>query len=71
MWKILEEPGYKEAVTEIKPKQFADEELLRKTYLALIESEEYHDYIEVQSRDKKSEKDILEFIYLLVLNDIP
>jgi len=63
LWKILEEPGYKAAVAEIKPQQFADEELLRKTYLALIESEEYQDYIVVQARDKKSEKDILEFIF--------
>ena len=63
MWKILDEPGYKEAVAEIKPQHLADEELLRKTYLALIASEEYHDYIVVQARDKKGEKDILEFIF--------
>ncbi|MEO5892153.1 MAG: transcription antitermination factor NusB [Ferruginibacter sp.] len=63
LWKILEEPGYKEAIAEIKPQHFADEELLRKTYLALIQSEEYQDYIGIQSRDKKNEKDILEFIF--------
>ena len=63
LWKILEEPGYKEAVAEIKPQHLADEELLRKTYLALIASEEYQDYIVLQARDKKSEKEILEFIF--------
>jgi N utilization substance protein B len=63
LWKILEEPAYKKAVAEIKPQHFADEDLLRKTYLALIGSEEYQDYILVRERDKKNEKDILEFIF--------
>jgi len=63
LWKILEEPGYKAAVAEIKPQLIMDEELLRRIYLSLIESEEYQDYITVQSRDKKSEKEILEFIF--------
>ncbi len=63
LWKILEDSGYNMAIAEIKPEQFMDEELLRKTYQALIESEEYQDYIGVMSRDKKSEKDILEFIF--------
>ena len=63
IWKILEFPSYKTAVAEIKPHLIADDELLRKTYIALIESEEYQDYIAVQGRDKKSEKDILEFIF--------
>ncbi|MEP7107614.1 MAG: transcription antitermination factor NusB [Ferruginibacter sp.] len=71
LWKILEEPGYKEAVAEILPRFPADEELLRKTYLALIESEEYQDYIIVQERNRKSEKEILEFIFtnLMLPND--
>lgn len=63
LWRILEEPGYKGAVSETKPHLIADEELLRKTYLALIASEEYQEYILVQGRDKKGEKDILEFIF--------
>ncbi len=63
LWKILEDAGYKAAVAELKPQHLADEELLRKTYLALIESDEYKDYIGVQGRDKKSEKDILQFIF--------
>lgn len=63
LWRILEDAGYKAAVAELKPQHLADEELLRKTYLALIESEEYKDYIGVQGRDKKSEKDILQFIF--------
>lgn len=71
LWKIIEEPGYKAAVAELKPQHLADEELLRKTYIALIESEEYQEYIGVQGRDKKNEKDILEFIFtnLMLPND--
>ena len=71
LWKILEHPGYKAAITEIKPEHIADEGLLRKTYITLIESEEYHDYIGIQGRDKKGEKDILEFIFtnLMLPND--
>lgn len=71
LWKILEDGGYKAAIAETKPEHIADEELLKKTYQALIESEEYQDYIGVQGRDKKSEKDILEFIFtnLMLPND--
>src|SRR6478735_2634511 len=63
LWKIAEDASYQSALVEIKPQHFKDEELLRKTYLALIASEEYQDYINVSARDKKSEKDILEFIF--------
>ena len=63
LWKILEEPTYQAAVGETKPQHFAEEELLKKTYQALIASEEYTDYINIQGRDKKGEKDILEFIF--------
>ncbi len=67
LWKILEDSGYKAAVDEIKPAHLVDEELLRKTYLALIETEEYQEYIAVLARDKKNEKDILEFIFTNLL----
>lgn len=63
LWRILEEPSYKAAVAETHPEHLADAELLRKTYLALIASEEYQEYISILSRDKRSERDILEFIF--------
>ena len=71
LWKILEEPGYIAAVNETKPQHFTDENLLKKTYESLIHSEEYIDYIGMQSRDKKGERDILEFIFtnLMLPND--
>ena len=63
LWKIFEMPSFAGAIGETKPAQIIDENLLRKTYEALITSEEYHDYIGVQARDKKNEKSILEFIF--------
>ncbi len=63
LWKILEDTSYQAALGAIKPQQMVDNELLRKTYQALIASEEYQDYIAIQGRDKKGEKDILEFIF--------
>jgi N utilization substance protein B len=63
LWRILEEPSYKAACAEIKPQHFLDDDVLRKTYERLALSEEYKDYITVLARDKKSEKDILLFIF--------
>lgn len=63
LWKILEEPSFKAACAEIKPEHILDETLLKKTYEALTASEEYKEYISVLARDKKSEKEILEFIF--------
>ena len=71
LWKIVEQPGFNAAVAELKLKYTIDTELLKKIYLQLVESAEYKEYIEVLARDKKSEKDILEFIFgtLLLPND--
>lgn len=63
LWKILEEPSFKAAVAEIKPQHILDEALLKKTYESLTASEEYKDYISILAREKKQEKDILQFIF--------
>lgn len=63
LWKILEEAGFKKAIAEFKPQLIIDKDLLKKIYLQLAESPEYKEYIELQARDKKSEKDMLEFIF--------
>jgi transcription antitermination protein NusB len=62
LWTILELPTYKAAVAAHKPHLTADQELVRKWYQDLTETAEYKDYILVQGRDKKSEKEILEHI---------
>ena len=63
LWKIMDNTGFTTAVQQTKPELFIDNELLRRTYITLIESEDYKDYIAILSRDKKGEKDILEFIF--------
>ena len=63
LWKILEEPGFKKALTEFRLQHILDAGLIKKIYQQLVESDEYKEYIILPSRDKKSEKDILEFLF--------
>jgi transcription antitermination protein NusB len=63
LWKIVEEASYKQAILDIKPQHLIDEALLKKTYETLVETEEYKEYIVAQNRDKKTEKEILAFIF--------
>jgi N utilization substance protein B len=63
LWKIVEEPSFKAAVATLKPQHIMDAELLKKTYLQLVSSPEYAEYIEEQSRNNKAEKEMLEFIF--------
>ena len=63
LWKILEDPGFKTAVATFKPQHYIDADLLKKIYQELVESPDYKEYTALQSRDKKSEKDVLEFIF--------
>jgi N utilization substance protein B len=67
LWKILEHPSYKQAVKEDKPEQFENAELVRKLYLELVESDIYQQYIAIQGRDKKAEKEILDYIFNTLL----
>ncbi|MBX2922883.1 MAG: transcription antitermination factor NusB [Chitinophagaceae bacterium] len=71
VWKILEDGSYIKAVNEVKPQQWDNPELIRKTYLQLIETPVYKEYIQAQERNKKAEKNILEFIFtdLMLPND--
>lgn len=63
LWKILEQPSYQQALKEIKPERFGLEEWIRKLYNELTESELYKQYIAKPERNKKEEKEILEFIF--------
>jgi len=63
LWKILEDSSFKAAISETKLDSMLDTELLKKTYQELITTPEYKEYIEEGSRDKKSEKRILDFIF--------
>ncbi|PWU04151.1 MAG: transcription antitermination factor NusB [Bacteroidetes bacterium] len=63
LWKILEDASFQKALSELKPAQWENTELVRKIYLALAESPVYKEYISVTQRNKKSERNILEFIF--------
>ncbi len=63
LWKILEHPSYIQALKEDKPHITNESELTRKVYTDLVASERYQQYITVQARDRKDEKDILEYIF--------
>jgi N utilization substance protein B len=62
LWKILELPSYVQALKEDKPHLMNDHELIKKIYTDLTRSEKYQLYINKPSRDRKEEKEILEFI---------
>lgn len=63
LWKIIESPGWKQAVKEDKPQLIEDNELVRKIYHELAEGEEYKKYIAMPGRDRKEEKEILDLIF--------
>jgi N utilization substance protein B len=72
LWKILESASYKKALEDDKPSIVEDSaNQIKKLYQQLTETEEYKDYITLQSREKKSEKDIITFIFtdLMLPND--
>ena len=72
LWKILEHNSFKQAVKNDKPQLIDNPELLRKTYVQLAATEQYQKYIDSGGRDKKMEKEILEFIFsdLMLPNEV-
>lgn len=72
LWKILDHPSYKQAIKEDRPANLVDNDMLKKIYQELVESEKYQQYIAVQGREKKEEKEMLEYIFntLLLPNEI-
>lgn len=64
LWKILENDSFKKAVENDKP--YLNEGVsgeIKRIYKELTKTDEYQKYITAQSRDKKSEKDIIIFIF--------
>jgi N utilization substance protein B len=72
LWKILEEPSWQKALALDKPQLYGDKELIKKLYLELVATDIYQQYISAQSREKKSEREILEFIFtdLMLPNEL-
>lgn len=64
LWKILEDKSFQKAVDNDKPNLVDDGKAnTRKIYNHLLETPEYKAYIAEQGRDKKTEKEILTFIF--------
>jgi transcription antitermination protein NusB len=63
LWAILENESYKKTVAADDPHLFINEDWVKKIYQQLVETPEYKQYIHIKERDKKQEKDILEFIF--------
>ncbi len=66
LWKLREDPWLTQQMDKWKPEQRSDRELVRKVYLQLLETPAYKTYINQAERNRRDEKEILEFI----LNDL-
>lgn len=67
LWKMLEDASLKKALETDKPQLQDNRELVRKLYNELVTTEEYRQYIGTQGRDKKTEREMLEFIYSAII----
>ena len=67
LWKMLEDDSLKKAFAVDKPQLQENKELIRRLYLNLAATEEYKQYINEQSREKKSERDMLDFIFSTII----
>ena len=63
LWKILEDPSWQKAIAKDKPQLQDNKELIRKLYIELAATDEYKKYIAEAGREKKTEREMLEFIF--------
>jgi len=63
VWQILEDKEYQQALIAYKVEPLLDKELVRRTYMKLADTQDYRIYTALQSRERKDEKKILEFIF--------
>lgn len=63
LWGILSNQTFTEKIKESKLDHYADAEWIKKLYLSLIKTNEYHEYIAENNRSPKSEKSIIKFIW--------
>jgi transcription antitermination protein NusB len=65
--KMLASPSYQQALKEDKPALIINKDLIRRFYLELVEKPRYQQYILQESRDGKTEREILEFVFSEIL----
>lgn len=72
LWQLLENESIAKAIESFKPHNRVDETTIRKIYIQLTATEEYKTYINEASRDKKADKQILDFIFnsLILPNEL-
>jgi N utilization substance protein B len=63
LWKIKDDPSFRQEVEKAKPEHRLDKDLVRKIYSQLAETTHYKQYIAANERNFKSEKEILDFIF--------
>lgn len=63
LWKIKEDPSFRQEVERVKPEHRIDRDLVRKVYLQLAETSLYKQYITSNERASRNEKEIVEFIF--------
>lgn len=63
LWKILEQESYQKIIKKYKPELNDHADMVRKLYMELRDTDVYRTYISENSRDKKPEKEILEYIF--------
>jgi N utilization substance protein B len=71
LWKIMESDMYTQCLALYKPELTADVEWIRKLYMTLTDSTLYTIYNETPGRERKSEVEIIEFIFsdLMLANE--
>lgn len=63
LWQIMEMQGYQDALKQTRVADLVDAEILKKIYLNLVGTPIYQEYILAEGRDKKTEKELLSFIF--------
>lgn len=67
LWKMMEDPSLEKALAADKTRLQDNKELIRKLYHDLVATEEYHRYIREPGRERKSEREMMEFIFSTVV----
>ena len=67
LWKMLEDASLQKALETDKPHLQDNKELIRKLYHELVATPEYQQYIKEQGREKKSEREMLDFVFASIL----
>lgn len=67
LWKMLEDASLQKALETDKPHLQDNKELIRKLYHELVATPEYQQYIKEQGREKRSEREMLDFVFAAIL----